>query len=168
MLCFIIDHELLLRAVRRHVTCQWALLYIERWLTAPMVDEAGARIERSRGTPQRGVVSPILSNTFLNYLQFRYCPPSWGVYETGGSSRDPTAHPGGRRLPRRAVGTHAGRRKATAHRHDPLGHPALSVSGLSGRQRTVTAISPRGRPAAGWVISTAVTSQGGLRPRSVW
>ncbi|WP_247523608.1 reverse transcriptase domain-containing protein [Bradyrhizobium sp. 145] len=31
-----IDHELLLRAVRRHVTCKWALLYIERWLTAPM------------------------------------------------------------------------------------------------------------------------------------
>jgi RNA-directed DNA polymerase len=31
------DHELLLRAVRKHVTCTWALLYIERWLTAPMV-----------------------------------------------------------------------------------------------------------------------------------
>jgi len=62
-----IDHELLLRAVRRHVTCQWALLYIERWLKAPMVDEAGVRIERSRGTPQGGVVSPILSNTFLHY-----------------------------------------------------------------------------------------------------
>jgi RNA-directed DNA polymerase len=40
---------------------------IERWLKAPMVDEAGERIERSRGTPQGGVVSPILSNTFLHY-----------------------------------------------------------------------------------------------------
>ena len=62
-----IDHELLLRAVRKHVTCTWALLYIERWLKAPMVDEVGARIERNRGTPQGGVVSPILSNTFLHY-----------------------------------------------------------------------------------------------------
>ena len=62
-----IDHELLLRAIRRHVTCKWALLYIERWLTAPMVQEDGTRIERSRGTPQGGVVSPILSNTFLHY-----------------------------------------------------------------------------------------------------
>jgi group II intron reverse transcriptase/maturase len=62
-----IDHTLLMRAVRKHVTCQWALLYIERWLKAPMVDEVGARIERSRGTPQGGVVSPILSNTFLHY-----------------------------------------------------------------------------------------------------
>lgn len=62
-----IDHALLLRAVRRHVTCSWALLYIERWLTAPMMDEEGVRIERTRGTPQGGVVSPILANTFLHY-----------------------------------------------------------------------------------------------------
>lgn len=62
-----IEHTLLMRAVRKHVTCQWALLYIERWLKAPMVDEAGERSERSRGTPQGGVVSPILSNTFLHY-----------------------------------------------------------------------------------------------------
>jgi len=62
-----IDHTLLARAVRKHVMCKWALLYIERWLKAPMVDEAGERIERSRGTPQGGVVSPILSNTFLHY-----------------------------------------------------------------------------------------------------
>jgi RNA-directed DNA polymerase len=62
-----IDHELLLRAVRKHVTCKWALLYIERWLTAPIEQEDGTRIERDRGTPQGGVVSPILANLFLHY-----------------------------------------------------------------------------------------------------
>jgi RNA-directed DNA polymerase len=62
-----IDHELLLRAVRKHVTCAWALLYIERWLKAPMVLEDGTQIERHRGTPQGGVVSPILANAFLHY-----------------------------------------------------------------------------------------------------
>ena len=61
-----ISHELLLKAVRRHVQCKWALLYIERWLTAPM-EQDGKRIERSRGTPQGGVISPILSNLFLHY-----------------------------------------------------------------------------------------------------
>jgi len=60
-----IDHELLLRAVRKHITCKWALLYIERWLKAPMVQEDGTMIERSRGTPQGGVVSPILANLFI-------------------------------------------------------------------------------------------------------
>jgi RNA-directed DNA polymerase len=62
-----IDHELLLRAVRKHVTCKWALLYIERWLTAPMEHEDGTKAERNSGTPQGGVVSPILSNLFLHY-----------------------------------------------------------------------------------------------------
>jgi group II intron reverse transcriptase/maturase len=61
-----IDHELLLKAIRRHVKCKWAILYIERWLKAPM-EQAGSRIERPRGTPQGGVISPILSNLFLHY-----------------------------------------------------------------------------------------------------
>ena len=62
-----IDHELLWRAVRKHITCKWALLYIERWLKAPMVMEDGTTIERNCGTPQGGVVSPILANLFLHY-----------------------------------------------------------------------------------------------------
>jgi RNA-directed DNA polymerase len=61
-----IDHALLLKAVRKHVTCNWALLYIERWLTAPMEQE-GVRMERMCGTPQGGVISPILANLFLHY-----------------------------------------------------------------------------------------------------
>lgn len=58
-----LPHDLLMKAVRKHVTCKWALLYIERWLTAPMQKE-GVVI---RGTPQGGVISPILSNLFLHY-----------------------------------------------------------------------------------------------------
>jgi RNA-directed DNA polymerase len=61
-----IDHELLLRAVRRHVKCKWALIYVERWLKAPM-EQDGIRKERTLGTPQGGVISPILSNLFLHY-----------------------------------------------------------------------------------------------------
>ena len=62
-----IDHELLLRVVRKHVTCKWALLYIERWLTAPIEQDDGTRTARTRGTPQGGVISPILSNLFMHY-----------------------------------------------------------------------------------------------------
>jgi len=61
-----LPHDLLLKAVRKHVKCNWALLYIERWLAAPM-EKNGEVIERTRGTPQGGVVSPILSNLFLHY-----------------------------------------------------------------------------------------------------
>jgi RNA-directed DNA polymerase len=62
-----IDHTLLLRAVRKHVKCKWAIQYIERWLTAPMTMEDGTRVERTCGTPQGGVVSPVLANLFLHY-----------------------------------------------------------------------------------------------------
>ena len=56
-----------MRAVRKHTDCPWALMYIERWLKAPMQKADGSRIERERGTPQGGVISPLLANLFLHY-----------------------------------------------------------------------------------------------------
>lgn len=62
-----IDHELLQRAIRKHCSTPWILLYIERWLKAPMETEERSRVARIRGTPQGGVVSPLLANLFLHY-----------------------------------------------------------------------------------------------------
>jgi len=62
-----IDHGLLMKAVRSHIKEGWILLYIERWLTAPFETTAGERLARDRGTPQGGVVSPILMNLFMHY-----------------------------------------------------------------------------------------------------
>ena len=62
-----IDWELLLKAVRRHTDCPWVLLYIERWLKAPVQMEDGSVVPRTAGTPQGGVISPLLANLFLHY-----------------------------------------------------------------------------------------------------
>lgn len=62
-----IDHGLLMRAVRRHTACAWAILYIERWLRAPAQMADGTLIERTEGTPQGGVISPLLANLYLHY-----------------------------------------------------------------------------------------------------
>ncbi|MEO1610712.1 MAG: reverse transcriptase domain-containing protein, partial [Pseudomonadota bacterium] len=62
-----IDHTLLLKAVSKHTQCRWVKLYIERWLTAPLQLADGRLVERTRGTPQGGVVSPLLANLFLHY-----------------------------------------------------------------------------------------------------
>jgi RNA-directed DNA polymerase len=62
-----IDHELLMRAVRKHTDCKWILLYIERWLKAPVQLEDGTRMDRDKGSPQGSVVSPLLANLFLHY-----------------------------------------------------------------------------------------------------
>ena len=73
-----IDHALLLRAVRKHTSCKWVLLYIERWLRAPIQQEDGSESVREKGTPQGGVISPLLANLFLHYVfdkwMDRHCP----------------------------------------------------------------------------------------------
>ncbi|KKO52355.1 group II intron reverse transcriptase/maturase [Paenibacillus sp. DMB20] len=62
-----IDHELLMRAVRKHISESWILMYIERWLKAPFINAEGRWIERKSGTPQGGVISPVLANLFMHY-----------------------------------------------------------------------------------------------------
>jgi len=62
-----IGHELLLRAVEKHTECKWERLHIERWLKAPMQLANGTLVQRAKGTPQGGVVSPVLSNLFMHY-----------------------------------------------------------------------------------------------------
>jgi len=67
-----IPHELLLKAVRKHTDCGWVLLYIERWLKAPVQVEDGTLEPREKGSPQGSVVSPLLSNLFLHYAFDRW------------------------------------------------------------------------------------------------
>jgi len=63
-----IDHGLLMRAVKRHVKEPWQLLYIQRWLKAPVQQGDGSTEQREKGTPQGGVISPLLANLFLHYV----------------------------------------------------------------------------------------------------
>jgi RNA-directed DNA polymerase len=58
---------MLMKALRHHCDCKWILLYVERWLVAPLQDKDGNVTIRTRGTPQGGVISPILANLFLHY-----------------------------------------------------------------------------------------------------
>lgn len=63
-----INHDLLLKAVRKHTESKWILLYIERWLKTPMKMQDGSLISRTKGTPQGGVISPLLANLYLHYV----------------------------------------------------------------------------------------------------
>ena len=62
-----LDHELTMRAVRTHTEESWVLLYIERWLKAPIELQDGTQQWPEKGTPQGGVASPLLANLFLHY-----------------------------------------------------------------------------------------------------
>lgn len=67
-----LDHALMLKALRHHTDCKWVLLYVERWLTAPVQLDDGSVVPRDKGTPQGGVVSPLISNLFLHYAFDRW------------------------------------------------------------------------------------------------
>lgn len=76
-----VDHDLLLRAVAHHTDERWVLLYVERWLTAPMQHSDGTLVARDRGTPQGAPISPLLANLFMHYAfdkwlyrEFPGCP----------------------------------------------------------------------------------------------
>ena len=62
-----LDHELTMRAVRTHTEENWVLLYIERWLKAPIELQDGTQQWPEKGTPQGGVASPLMANLFLHY-----------------------------------------------------------------------------------------------------
>jgi group II intron reverse transcriptase/maturase len=62
-----VDWDLMLKAVAAHCTEPWVLLYVKRWLAAPLAGPDGVLIERTRGTPQGSAVSPVLANLFLHY-----------------------------------------------------------------------------------------------------
>ncbi len=62
-----ISHELLMKAVTKHTECRWVLLYVERWLKASVAMLDGSFLYPEKGTPQGGVVSPLLANLFLHY-----------------------------------------------------------------------------------------------------
>ena len=59
--------ELMLRAVVHHSDQKWVVMYVERWLKAPMQKPDGTLVQRVKGTPQGSPISPVLANLFLHY-----------------------------------------------------------------------------------------------------
>jgi RNA-directed DNA polymerase len=62
-----INHEKLMELLKQHTQEKWILLYVERWLKAGVEQEDGSILERTKGTPQGGVISPLLANLYLHH-----------------------------------------------------------------------------------------------------
>jgi RNA-directed DNA polymerase len=62
-----VDHDLMVKAVEANTEHRWVVLYVKRWLKAPLALPDGTLAERDRGTPQGSAVSPVLANLFMHY-----------------------------------------------------------------------------------------------------
>ena len=62
-----LDHRITMELLEKYTDCKWIILYIERWLKAPAQLPDGTLIERTKGTPQGGVISPLLANLYLHH-----------------------------------------------------------------------------------------------------
>ena len=67
-----VPHEPILQAVEKHTDLPWVVLYVKRWLTAPIQQPDGTPQSRDRGTPQGSAISPLLTNLFMHYAFDRY------------------------------------------------------------------------------------------------
>jgi len=87
-----IDHELLMEMVKRHAKERWVVLYIERWLKAPFQMKDGTLMERTSGTPQGGVISPVLANLFMHYVFDEYMATEFPFIPWARYADDALAH----------------------------------------------------------------------------
>lgn len=62
-----ISHSILLELLQKHLQEKWVLMYVERWLKAGVEQKDGSITARTKGTPQGGVISPLLANLYLHH-----------------------------------------------------------------------------------------------------
>ena len=87
-----VDHDLMVKAVEANTDQKWVVLYVRRWLKAPMQLPDGTVVERDRGTPQGSAVSPVLANLFMNYAFDRWLEREFPTVEFERFADDAVVH----------------------------------------------------------------------------
>jgi len=87
-----LDHDLVIKTVEANTADKWVLLYVKRWLKAPLQLPDGTRRERDKGTPQGSAVSPVLANLFLHYAFDKFLEREFPTVEFERYADDAVVH----------------------------------------------------------------------------
>ncbi|REH17398.1 group II intron reverse transcriptase/maturase, partial [Kutzneria buriramensis] len=87
-----VDHELMVKAVEAHADAPWVVLYVKRWLTAPLQLADGTLQQRGRGTPQGSAVSPVLAKLFMHYAFDMWLAREYPIIRFGRYADDAVVH----------------------------------------------------------------------------
>jgi len=87
-----VDHDLMVKAVEANTDQKWVVLYVKRWLTAPIQMPDGTVVERDRGTPQGSAVSPVLANLFMHYAFDSWLEREWPTVQFERFADDAVVH----------------------------------------------------------------------------
>jgi group II intron reverse transcriptase/maturase len=87
-----VDHDLMVKAVEANTDQKWVVLYVKRWLKAPIRMPDGTVVERDRGTPQGSAVSPVLANLFMHYAFDSWLEREWPTVQFERFADDAVVH----------------------------------------------------------------------------
>jgi group II intron reverse transcriptase/maturase len=87
-----VDHDLMVKAVEANTEQKWVVLYVKRWLKAPIQMPDGVVVERDRGTPQGSAVSPALANLFMHYAFDTWLAREWPTVQFERFADDAVVH----------------------------------------------------------------------------
>ena len=114
-----VDHELMVKAVEVNTDQKWVVLYVKRWLGAPMVMPDGKVVERDRGTPQGSAVSPVLANLFMHYVFDSWLEREFPTVEFERFADDAVVHCATERQARRVLAALSDRMESVGLRLHP-------------------------------------------------
>lgn len=116
-----VDHDLMVKAVQANITAgqRWVLLYVKRWLKAPLQQPDGTLSERDRGTPQGSAVSPVLANLFMHYAFDSFLARQFPAVEFERYADDAVVHCGTEREAREVLAALADRLREVGLRLHP-------------------------------------------------
>lgn len=87
-----VDHDLMVKAVEANTDQKWVVLYVKRWLKAPIRMPDGRVVERDRGTPQGSAVSPVLANLYMHYAFDTWLEREWPTVQFERFADDAVVH----------------------------------------------------------------------------